>query len=176
MAIDALVAPLLKIELFRGLRPLQITEIARRAERVMFKPGQTLATADAPAEAALLIVSGEAERATSDGRFEPIPPGSLVCEMAMLVDTEYSSTIVAKTPMRVLRLTRAALYEQMADDARLADHMVSRITARLKTIAVELRNIDRTLAGSAAETFLPQAGIAQRPMLEAVRPGMDTRH
>ena len=174
MAIDALVAPLLRIELFRGLRPLQITEIARRAERVMFKPGQTLVAADAPADAALLIVSGEAERL---GGAEPqlVAAGSLVCEMAMLVDTEYSSTLVARTPLRVLRLTRAAMYEQMADDRRLADHMVAQITTRLKSLAVELRSIDQTLAGSVAATFVP-APLAHMPMLEHVRPGMETRH
>jgi CRP-like cAMP-binding protein len=181
MAIDALVAPLLKIALFQGLRPLQITEIARRAERIVFRPGQTIVEADAEADAAFVIVSGEALRTKGpDLGIEPesIVVGSLVGEMAMLVDTEHSSTIVAKTPVRALKITRAAMYEQMADDPALADHLVAKIANRLKILAVELRAIDRSLAASEPEpgTIAPIGALMPRLALEQVRPGLDTRH
>lgn len=181
MAIDALVAPLLKVELFQGLRPLQITEIARRAERITFKPGQTIVTAEATAEAAFVIVSGEAVRTHGPDvgdEPQPVPTGSLIGEMGMLVETEYSSTIVAKTALRALKINRASMYEQMADDANLADHLVARITARLKNLAVELRAIDETLAGGGDHgTDAPRLEVrGQRPALEHVRPGLDTRH
>ena len=39
------------------------------------------------------------------------------------------------------------MLEQMADDPGLADHLVVKITARLQSLAAELRNIDRCLAG-----------------------------
>ena len=42
MAIDRLVAPLLRVPLFAGLRPLQITEIARHAERMKFRRGDVI--------------------------------------------------------------------------------------------------------------------------------------
>ncbi len=150
MAIDALVAPLLRIALFQGLRPLQISEIARRAERIVFKPGQTIVRGDTAADAAYVIVSGDAVRTSGpDTGPEPeqVAPGSLVGEMAMLVETEYSSTIVARTPVRAMRITRAAMFEQMAADPGLADHLVVKIAARLQSLATELRNIDRCLAG-----------------------------
>ena len=182
MAIDALVAPLLRIALFQGLRPLQITEIARRAERIMFRPGQTIVEAGCEGDAAYVLVSGVAERVKGPdmgSHPEAIVVGSLIGEMAMLVDTEYSSTIVAQTAVRALKLTRAGMYAQMSEDAGLAEHLVAKIAARLQVLAVELRAIDRRLAGEEEPTAndLAMASAASRIMtLEAVRPGVETRH
>lgn len=181
MTIDALVAPLLKIALFQGLRPLQITEIARRAERIVFRPGQAIVEADKEGDAAFVIVSGEAVRTQGPdiGAIpEPVPVGALLGEMAMLVETEYSSTIVAQTPVRALKINRAEMYEQMAEDHQLAEHLIGKITGRLKSLAVELRAIDRQLAGD-VEDLAETASLAvqpRRPALEQLRPGLETRH
>lgn len=188
MAIDALVAPLLKIALFQGLRPLQISEIARRAERIVFRPGQTLVQIDTAADAAYVIVSGIAVRTQGPdlgATPEPIPVGSLIAEMGMLVETEHSSTIVAETPVRALRITREAMFEQMAEDAALADHLVAKITGRLQSLAVELRRIDACLAGDDREFAEPSDGVVEplmalppppAPTFAQIRPGFDTRH
>ena len=42
MAIDTLVKPLLRVALFQGLKPLQITEIARLADRIVYRPGEVI--------------------------------------------------------------------------------------------------------------------------------------
>jgi CRP-like cAMP-binding protein len=52
MAIDRLVAPLLRVPLLAGLKPLQITELARQAERVVFRRGDTITRAGEPADGA----------------------------------------------------------------------------------------------------------------------------
>ena len=180
MATNALAAPLLKIALFQGLRPLQITEIARRAERIVFRPGQTIVEVGAQADAAYVLVNGAAVRTKGPDmgeQPEAVLVGSLVGEMAMLVETEYSSTIVAQTAVRALRITRASMYEQMADDAALAEHLVAKITARLKILAGELRAIDRCFDEVQPTADVPAGLIAtQVQALEHVRPGLDTRH
>jgi CRP-like cAMP-binding protein len=184
MAIDALVAPLLKVSLFHGLRPLQISEIARRAERLVFRPGQQIVTAGAEGDCAYVIVSGTAVRTLSPEAgtlAEIIQPGSLLGEMAMLVETEYSSTIVAETPVRALKLTRASMYQQMATDPALAEHLVAKISSRLKSLAAELRAIDDRLAAEDDQADFnrvqPTTDVAARSLaFEKVRPGLDTRH
>ncbi|MDX2290388.1 MAG: cyclic nucleotide-binding domain-containing protein [Hyphomicrobiaceae bacterium] len=150
MAIDALVKPLLSVAIFQGLKPLQITEIARRAERVVYKPGDVIISEDGDGDAAILIVAGDAVRVSgpdSDGTPEPVQPGSLVGEMAMLVETQHSSTIVARGSVRALRITRTDLHAQMEDDPALADHFVQKIAGRLNRLAKELRTIDAALGG-----------------------------
>ena len=62
MAIDALVRPLLQLALFRGLKPMQITEIVRRADRIVYRPGDVIIEEHAEADAAIVLVEGEAVR------------------------------------------------------------------------------------------------------------------
>lgn len=147
MAIDSLVQPLRNLALFQGLTAAQITEIARRAERVVFKPGDTLIATDAPAHGAVVIVSGEARRVSGPDLTAPevLPVGTLLGEMGMLVETLHTSTVVAATSVRALRIQRNELIEQMMRDASLAEHFVRRIAERLHDVAAEMRAIEMEL-------------------------------
>lgn len=155
MAIDALVKHLLGVALLQGLRPLQITEIARRAERIVYRPGQIIIEENQPGDASVLIVSGTAVRVSGpalSAQAELVPTGALLGEMCMLIETEHSSTVVARTEVRALRITRDELHSQMADDPELAEHFVQRIASRLTGMAAELRRIDMALAGAHSPT------------------------
>lgn len=150
MAIDALVKPLMNVAIFQGLKPLQITEIARRAERVVYRPGQAIIEEDVDGDAAVLIVSGDAVRISGpgcEGAPREIAQGALLGEMAMLIETQHSSTVIARGSVRALRITRADLHAQMEEDPAVADHFVGKITGRLTRLAQELRTVDATLGG-----------------------------
>lgn len=146
MAIDALVKPFLSLPLFRGLKPLQITEIVRRADRIIYRPGEALIREDAAGDAAIVIISGEAVRISAGEAAVRVLEGALVGELAMLVETVHSATVIAKTPVRALRLSRTELHALMREDPALAEHFSMRIAARLKRLALELRSIDDALA------------------------------
>ena len=133
------------LPIFAGLKPLQLTEIVRRAERLRFWPGDLLTKADQPGDGAYLIVSGPAHRVAGPGLVampEPVVPGSLIGEMAMLVEHDYGSTIVARDRVFCLKFMRAAMHAQMREDATLAEHFRDRVTERLLRTAEELRRID----------------------------------
>ncbi len=144
MAIASIVQPLLQVALFQGLTHPQVNEIARRAERIVFKPGEVIVTHDAPAQGAILLVSGEARRVAGPGvdGVEVLPPATLIGEMAMLVETSSSSTVVAATSVRALRFSREEMLEQMAADPALAEHFIALIAARLHSVAAEMRAIE----------------------------------
>jgi hypothetical protein len=96
--------------LFQGLTPLQISEIARRAERVIYNPGAMIIEENAEGDAAVLIISGKTVRVSGPeltSRTSPVAEGSLLGEFAMLVETTYSSTVVARGQVRALRTTRS---------------------------------------------------------------------
>jgi CRP-like cAMP-binding protein len=156
MAIDKVVASLLRVPLFAGLKPLQITEIARQSEKLSFRPNQVITKAGQPGDGAFLIVAGQAscveEPDSPAPPPEPVAPGSLIGEMAMLIEHDYGSTIVAQERVLCLKITREALHAQMLDDSALAEHFRERIAARLRRVQEELRQIDSALAacGSAA--------------------------
>ena len=153
MATDQLLAALQNLEVFRGLDQDQLSEIARKAERIVFKPGQTVVEAGAQGDGAFLLVAGDAEvlpddmQANGPARLgRPVVAGSLVGEMAMLIEHEYRITVVARSSIRALKITRAQMQAHMLAAPIVAEHFVSRISSRLSRVAVELRRIDQMLA------------------------------
>lgn len=150
MSISVLARQLMSQEIFRGLSPLQLTEIVRQSERIVYGPGETIVEAGTVGDAAVLIVAGDAVRFLDDEpaaglNAQAIGAGSLLSELAMLVEHEHGTTVVAHTTVRALRITRAGLHAQMLDDPDLAGHFVDRITERLNRVADELRRIDHAL-------------------------------
>ena len=141
------------LPLFRGLSPLQLAAIARRAERVAYSPGAVIIEENALADGAVLIVAGSAARVSGPeltGRSEPVVAGSLLGEAAMLVETTYGSTVVARTAVRAVHITRDAMQEHMLQDPLLADRLVQNLAKRLTAFADELRRVETLLGKEAA--------------------------
>jgi CRP-like cAMP-binding protein len=80
--------------------------------------------------------------------------------MALTIETSHSSTIVAKSPVRALKLSRSEMHAHMADDPAFADHLVQRIAARLHRIAEELHEVDNELAASIKDATRPSQSAA----------------
>jgi CRP-like cAMP-binding protein len=164
MAFDHIVASLARIPIFAELRPLQIGRIAQQAEHCCFRRGDVIARAGAPGEAAYLVLSGDARRISRAGSRTPaaaIVPGSLVGELAMLVEHIYGATVVAGGPVNCLKLARAMLHDQMCADPDIAERLAHVIKRRLQLTAAELRSIDRMLM---EKSSLPRLGA--RPPLQ----------
>ncbi len=160
MSNNALVAALMRVEIFQGLHAKQFAVLARHAERVVFKADDVITEVGSPGDAAYLIVGGPAVRvggAVDGHEISDVPAGALVGEMAMLIEHDYGSLVVARGTVRALRITRVGLHEQMLADPLLAEHLMMRIARRLSTVAEELRQIDQALS---AEPFLPLAETA----------------
>ncbi|MFT3732650.1 MAG: cyclic nucleotide-binding domain-containing protein [Hyphomicrobium sp.] len=166
MAIDALVQPLLALPIFRGLTPLQLTEIVRRAERIIYRPGDALTTENEMSDAAIIIISGSCLRVDDSGdpsqksRGEIVPEGAMIAELAMLIDFPHTSTIIAQGAVKALRLTREKTLEFMQEEPDLAEHFCAIITARLKLLANDLKAI---ATGGDDATISPRL---QRPKVE----------
>ncbi len=163
MAIDALVKPLLALPLFQGLTPLQLTEIVRRAERIIYRPGDALVAEDQPSDAAIVIVSGNCTQVDDKGdreqksRGEPLPEGAMIAELAMLIEFVHTTTVIAQGPVKALRLTRQKMHELMEEDPALAQHFSSCIIARLKLLARDVKAVAQVGAAGALASQSPQA-------------------
>lgn len=150
---DVLIQPLRHLPILQGLTAMQITEIARHADRIVYKPGEAIMVANRPADGAIVIVAGEAERISGPGVGqlpETIPAGAMLAEAAMLVETLHSSTIIARSQVRALKLTREELHRQMAEDPSIAEQLLGRLSQRLGQLAREMREIDSLLAGESS--------------------------
>jgi CRP-like cAMP-binding protein len=151
MAIDLVLESLRRVPLFACLTSEQIAEIGRGARRCAFGPGEIIAEAGESADGAYLLLSGKAAcRASPDtrGPREPVEPGSLVGELAMLVERDYGTTVVAQGWVDCLKLERATFQEQMRAHPGIAQRIADTIRSRLTQVAAEFRIIDQLLTGA----------------------------
>lgn len=149
MATDALTQALRQIALFAGLSPLRITEIARRADRIVYKPRQVITIANQPIDAAIVIFSGTAERISGPGLKQSpqqLHAGTIIAELAMLVEMVPASSVVALTQVRALRLARTEMHKLIAEDPTLGEHFITKAVARLKDVEASMRHIESELA------------------------------
>ncbi|MEO1266399.1 MAG: cyclic nucleotide-binding domain-containing protein [Pseudomonadota bacterium] len=169
---QAIAEALLSIDLFAGLSPFQLTEIARRADRLIYQPGDVLLARDEDPEGSLIIIDGEAVclRGPADEPIEePVAAGSVLADMAMIVEYEAAATVVARARVRALRVNRADLLEILAEDAELSEALIEAVTVRLRSVAAGLRAIESELAettdhergdGTGADVSAAHAGTA----------------
>ncbi len=170
MPIDQIVAPLLRVPIFYGLKPAQIAEIARRTERMRFRQGDFITSAGQAGDGAYLIVSGAVDAiggCASPAAQEPVQPGSLVGEMAMLIEHDYAVTTIARERVHCLKIMRAALHSQMLADPTLAEHLAQHIAQRLAEVTENLRCID----GGLVATGQPETG-QEEPRTAVSRGGL----
>jgi CRP-like cAMP-binding protein len=165
MAIDALVKPLLALPLFQGLSPLQLTEIVRRAERIIYRPGDAIVAENQTGDAAIVIISGNCIRIDDNGDpsrksgGETLPEGAMIGELAMLVELVHTTTVIAQGPVKALRLTRQKIYELMEEDPTLAQHFSAHIISRLKLLANDLKAIDASADDATINPKLSQMSV-----------------
>lgn len=149
MALDTIAGRLFALDMFRGLSAEQIDRIAREADRIVFRAGQTLVEAGSKADGALVIIAGRA-RTIADEELgleaRDIQPGTMLGETAMLTEHQFGVTVVADTDVRAIKVMQETLLKNMQEDHALAAHFHSRLAARLQRVALELRLIDERLA------------------------------
>ncbi|MEZ5926264.1 MAG: cyclic nucleotide-binding domain-containing protein [Hyphomicrobiaceae bacterium] len=148
MSPDLLMLSLLGAPLFNGLAPLQLKVLALTAERVRFADGEALISGGDAGDAAYLIVSGEVGvdlDGEEAGERAMLPPGTLVGELAMLIETEHTSTVRAEGSVNALKFSRQMMHELMQRYPGMAEHFTQKIRARLERMAESLREIDSML-------------------------------
>ncbi|MEM7777591.1 MAG: cyclic nucleotide-binding domain-containing protein [Pseudomonadota bacterium] len=136
-----------EVPLLRGLSDKQVQSIASKAERIVYESGDVLLERDTVCEAATIIVAGDAEDVSSlDDMPDPIGAGSVLAEMAMVVDIEAATTVVAKTNIKALRIHQADLIAELSDDPAMSERLIDEVTARLRSVAADLETIETSLA------------------------------
>lgn len=163
MTADLMTSQLLRLSIFRGLSLHQLREIARNTQPLPCSPGAVIIEENAEADAAVLIVDGEARRVSGPelkSRSEVVPIGSLLGESAMLVETHYGSTVVAHGHVIAARITREHLHEQIISDPTIGERMLANLAGRLRRLLEDLEAVDATLAGEEGVSGAEQEAVA----------------
>ena len=139
------------VPLFAGLGPSQLSMLASAGTRSVYMPKQTLMTAGEPIDGAVLVLTGSVhcvQGAGDDAKLIDVTPGSLLMELAMLIETNSTNTFVASSTTKALCLGRKAFHQLVQEDRIIAEHLIGRLTMRLHRMADEMKSADRAFADS----------------------------
>jgi CRP-like cAMP-binding protein/Zn-dependent protease len=100
------IAELRALDSFKHLEPDELGELLQSGEWVTFAPGETIVRQGDVAEDFFTIGSGQVEVMQGRKVLRTLGPNSHFGEIALLLDTERTATVRARTPVRAYRLTR----------------------------------------------------------------------
>ncbi len=135
--------------IFRGLCRKQLSSILDGTAKAYFDAGDNLIAKNYKGDTAYLILTGTARCLDFPGTpaaSEKIESGSLVAELAMLVETVHSLTVQAKVRVRALAFKRDVLKSVMRQDPAIAAKISDNLLVRLQSFIGDLRRLDHVLA------------------------------
>ena len=150
-------AMLAKQPVFANLTEDQLARIADVGKRVVFASGETILEAGDVASVATLVISGDVEAHSQDGRVQQLATGALLADLAMIVDIEVMNTLRAATTVKALQVEQSAMRDVLAEDPDLAERLVAQMTAELQLAAQSMRAADKTFAETVDQIKAPSS-------------------
>jgi CRP/FNR family cyclic AMP-dependent transcriptional regulator len=160
MALETNAELLGRVPIFQGLSQAQLAAIANKARKTYFPEGAAIFKAGEKGDIAYLILTGLAgtdPHPESGLEPEMLEPGTLVGELAMLVESTHTLSVKAKVRVRALAIPRADLYELMESDPAIAHHFELKLAGRLSVLAADLRRLDAQFASIELAAILEQS-------------------
>ncbi|MGH7539655.1 MAG: cyclic nucleotide-binding domain-containing protein [Gemmatimonadota bacterium] len=133
--LDAVIAT---VPLFESLSKRHLKKIAGLTSTVEYDAGDTVIREGEPGDSFFVTVSGQARVLSGSKTLHRLIPGDHFGEISLLDGGPRSASVVADTPLSLLRLPRASFLKLVRDDADLA-------RALLASLARTVRRIDRSL-------------------------------
>lgn len=126
------------VPLFEALSKRHLKKIAALTSSVEYDTGDTVIRQGEPGDAFFVTVEGQAKVVVGGKTVHRLIPGDHFGEISLLDGGPRSASVVAETPLSVLRLNRAPFLKMVREDADMA-------RALLASLARMVRRVDRSL-------------------------------
>jgi CRP-like cAMP-binding protein len=122
------------IPLFDGLAKRHLRKLAEEADVVRFKPGRPIVEEGQGGEAMYVVLSGTAAVVRGRRSVARLIPGDFFGELSALDAGPRSASVVAETPVDVLRLFRHTLQDLLQTEPALVFRMLEGMARRLRQV------------------------------------------
>jgi CRP-like cAMP-binding protein len=131
---SAKTATLQRTELFRRFDHRQLEQVASITEERTLERGAVLCEQGRVAQECWVVMEGEADIQLGDGQLvAAVGPGESVGEMGLLDHLPRSATVIARTPMVLLRID-AAKFDALLGPAPLARALLEVLSRRIREL------------------------------------------
>ena len=132
------------IPLFAKLEPAKLKLLAFTSERLSFAPGQPLFNQGDVGDAAYVIIEGEADvlidTPAGKTRVAVLARNAIVGDIAILCDVPRTATVVAKSPLIVLRIAKDTFFRLVTEFPQMAVEIMRELALRLERTNAQLRD------------------------------------
>jgi CRP-like cAMP-binding protein len=132
--------------LFAGIEPARLKLLAFTSDRLTFEPGQFLCKQGDPADAAFVIIQGEAEvlveTPLGSGALRPVATlreNDFLGEIGILCNVPRTASVRARTRMVTLRIARDPFFRLLEEFPQMAVTMMRTLAQRLEHTTTLLR-------------------------------------
>lgn len=111
------------VPILRDLSPEQIKQVLESSETLVFSVGDSLIKEDTQTESVMLIIRGTVKVRYHNDIVAVLGPASIVGEIALLTGYDHNATVVAESPVTVLKIDFLQVHELMAMSKSLRDEL-----------------------------------------------------
>lgn len=122
------------VPLFRGFSKRHLQRLAKDTDELSYEPGQRVVEEGNPGEALFVVLAGQAKVVRNRRTVGHVVPGDFFGELSALDGGPRTATIVAETPVRVLRLFRRTLVTLIEDEPQLSLKLLDGIVGRIRQV------------------------------------------
>lgn len=132
-----------RIPLFQRVEPAKLKLLAFASERVTFAPQQELFHQGDSADAAYIIVDGDADVIVETPKgpltLAKVGKNDFVGEIGILCDVPRTATVKASTPLTTLRITKDLFFNMITDFPAMGVEVMRVLAHRLEHTTSQLR-------------------------------------
>jgi CRP-like cAMP-binding protein len=122
------------VPLFSDLSRRHLQRLAKEVDELRFAPGETIVQEGMLGETLFVVLEGTAKVVRGGRKVGEILPGEFFGELAAIDGGPRTASVVAETPMRVLRLFRRTLSSLWSDEPQLVLKMLDGVVRRVRQV------------------------------------------
>ena len=142
MTLESEVQSLRKVPMFRDIDPSRLKLLAFTSERIHFREGQRFFSQGDAADAAYVILDGNADVVIaskgSEVKVAALGRNDLVGEMGILSETPRSATVVASDAVSALRIDKSVFLELLTQFPQISIAVMRELATRLERTNAQL--------------------------------------
>jgi CRP-like cAMP-binding protein len=122
------------VPMFGDFSKKHLNRLAAETDELVFEPGQIIVREGDPGEALFVVLQGQGKVVRRKRKVGEVMPGDFFGELSAIDGEPRTASIVAVTPMRLLRLFRHTLTELLQDEPQVIPKLLEGIVKRLREV------------------------------------------
>ena len=120
--------------MFSDFSKKHLHRLAAETDELVFEPGQVVVSEGDPGETLFVVLSGQAKVLRNKRKVGEVLPGDFFGELSAIDGGKRTASVVADTPLRVLRLFRHTLTSLIEDEPQVTIKLLDGIVRRFRQI------------------------------------------